>query len=98
MSDLLYRLLNEAPDGVTVKDMGTADDDKRVVQWWACDRYGISLRTGEGYHWAEAQEIVKDSSRSGFSLMGTPRDLEGMDWIRRFLGEVISEYRSNVRI
>lgn len=97
MSDLLYRLINEAPDGVTVKDTGI-HDGRRVIQWWACDRYGISLRTDEGYHWAEAVEIVKDSSPAGFSVMGTPRDLEGMDWIRRFLGEVISEYRSNVRI
>jgi hypothetical protein len=53
MSDLLYRLINEAPDGVTVKDTGT-HNGRRVIQWWACERYGISLRTGEGYHWAEA--------------------------------------------
>ena len=65
MSDLLDDLLNNAPDGVTVKDLGTNDRGDRIVQWWACDRFGISLRTGEGFRWAEGMEIVKDRSACG---------------------------------
>ena len=97
MSDLLDDLLNNAPDGVTVKDMGTNDKGERIVQWWACDRFGISLRTGEGFRWAEGMEIVKDRSACGWNTFGQPRDLEGRERVLAFLREVIAEYRANVQ-
>lgn len=97
MSGLLHDLLNNAPAGVTVKDLGTNDRGDRVVQWWACDRFGISLRTGEGYLWAEGREIIKDRSSCGWNTIGNPRDLEGRERVVDFLRDVISEYRVNVQ-
>ena len=97
MSDLLHDLLNNAPAGVRVKDMGTNDRGDRMVQWWACDRFGISLRTGEGFLWAEGMEIVKDRSSCGWSTLGQPRDLEGFGVVVEYLRGVIGEYRPSIQ-
>lgn len=98
MSDLLDDLLNNAPAGVTVKDLGTNDRGDRIVQWWPCDRFGISLRCpGLGFHWAEGIELIRDQSSVGWDTFGKPRDLEGRERVVAFLREVIAEYRPSIQ-
>lgn len=94
MSDLLTSILEDAPKGVTVKDVGTNDRGDRIVQWWACDRFGISLRCpGSGFLWAEGIEIIRDGSGTGWDTIGQTHDLEGFRAVREFLREVVASYR-----
>jgi hypothetical protein len=98
MSDLLTDLLENAPKGVTVKDLGTNDRGDRVIQWWACSRFGISLRLpGSGARWAEALEVFQDGSSVGWDTRAATRDLEGFGAVIEYLREVIAEYRPAIQ-
>jgi len=98
MNDLLTDLLENAPKGVVVKDLGTNDRGDRVIQWWACARFGISLRCpGSGAYWAEVMELFQDGSSCGWDLRGTPRDVEGFGAVVEYFREVIADYRPAIQ-
>lgn len=98
MPDMVQELLNNAPDGVRVVDRGANDRGERVIQWWACSRFGLSVSTGTGFMWGEAVEIIRDSSRHGFALVGVPQYVEGRAQLLCVLRDVIADYRPTVQV
>jgi hypothetical protein len=97
VSDLLTDLLENAPQGVRVVDLGTNDRGERVIQWWACARFGISLRVEFGCEWAEGMQMARDTSRTGFCVFAPARYLEGFGQVIEYLREVIGEYRPAIQ-
>lgn len=97
MDAFVRDLLENAPDGITVSEPTINSKGHTIIQWWACSRFGISLRVEPGCLWAEGLELVKDQSNWGWGVVGKPRDLEGREQVIGFLREIIAEYRVTVQ-